>query len=166
MPERPRAGFRVVAKISSSGGDTIALDNSTDSKKAKKLSGLNPSPRSIPGTFEDEAGNLRVFELSELRSATNNFSRALKIGEGGFGNVYKGFIRSLDVEGRRDRVTVAIKVFNQKGLQVLILPLLFNSLQLVVYRRIIIIDCRLLCFWQLVLVSLSNLFLIKNYIKN
>ncbi|KAI0493946.1 hypothetical protein KFK09_024075 [Dendrobium nobile] len=117
-PERARAGGgRVVAKISSSNDLTFPSDNSADGKKATKFSGLTPSPRSITAIFEEKAGDLRVFELSELRSATNGFSRTLKIGEGGFGNVYKGFIRSAVVEGRGDRVTVAVKVLNQKGLQ-------------------------------------------------
>ncbi|CAA6669764.1 unnamed protein product [Spirodela intermedia] len=47
------------------------------------------SPRSISDLYEEKAGALRVFDLSELRGATNDFSRLLKIGQGGFGAVYK-----------------------------------------------------------------------------
>lgn len=65
--------------------------------------------------FEEKFGMLRVFELAELRSATNDFSRVQKIGEGGFGSVYKGFIR--DVDGKGDRITVAVKSLNQRSLQ-------------------------------------------------
>ncbi|XP_020571965.1 probable serine/threonine-protein kinase PBL19 [Phalaenopsis equestris] len=115
--ERPRAGVRAAAKISSSSVEKIPLDNSPYGKKTSNLSGLAPSPRSIPIIFEEKCGDLRVFELSELRSATNDFSRELLIGEGGFGNVYKGFVRTVAVEGRGDRVTVAVKVLNQKGWQ-------------------------------------------------
>jgi hypothetical protein len=33
-----------------------------------------------------------VFSIEEILSATNNFSPALKIGQGGFGAVYKGVL--------------------------------------------------------------------------
>ncbi|KAL8555730.1 hypothetical protein ACS0TY_003517 [Phlomoides rotata] len=49
--------------------------------------------RSIPELYQEKAQNLRVFTFSELKQATNNFSRLLKIGEGGFGSVYKGAIK-------------------------------------------------------------------------
>ncbi|CAA7406733.1 unnamed protein product [Spirodela intermedia] len=73
------------------------------------------SPRSISDLYEEKAGALRVFDLSELRGATNDFSRLLKIGQGGFGAVYKGFIRPPG--GAGNRTTVAIKKLNSKGLQ-------------------------------------------------
>lgn len=60
---------------------------------------------------------MKVFELKELRAATNDFSRLLKIGEGGFGGVYKGFIKPA--HGMGERITVAVKILNQHGLQVL-----------------------------------------------
>lgn len=37
------------------------------------------------------------FSYSDLEQATQNFSDALKIGEGGFGRVYKGFLRNTAV---------------------------------------------------------------------
>ncbi|KAK8951008.1 putative receptor-like protein kinase [Platanthera zijinensis] len=89
-----------------------ALENSADGKPASKL-----TQRNTPAIVEGKSGSLRVFDLAELRSATNDFSRRLKIGEGGFGSVYKGFIRSVAVDGRGDRITVAVKVLNKEGLQ-------------------------------------------------
>ncbi|KAK8966416.1 putative receptor-like protein kinase [Platanthera guangdongensis] len=89
-----------------------ALENSADGKPASKL-----TQRNTPAIVEEKSGNLRVFDLAELRSATNDFSRRLKIGEGGFGSVYKGFVRSVAVDGRGDRITVAVKVLNKEGLQ-------------------------------------------------
>ncbi|KAI3449030.1 hypothetical protein Pfo_005695 [Paulownia fortunei] len=73
------------------------------------------SPRSIPELYEERAQNLRVFTFSELRQATNNFSRLLKIGEGGFGCVYKGTIKP--VEGKGDPFVVAVKKLNRDGYQ-------------------------------------------------
>ncbi|KAM5554492.1 hypothetical protein ABKV19_022733 [Rosa sericea] len=73
------------------------------------------SPRGIPELYEEKAHNLRVFTFQELRQATNDFSRLLKIGEGGFGNVYKGSIKPAESKG--DPVVVAIKKLNNDGLQ-------------------------------------------------
>ena len=83
-------------------------------------SAVSASPRrGIPDLYQEKAHNLRVFELDELSSATNEFNRMLKIGQGGFGSVYKGFIKPPD--GKGERMAVAIKKLNQKGLQVLLL---------------------------------------------
>lgn len=60
--------------------------------------------------------SLRIFTFQELKSATRGFSRALKLGEGGFGCVYRGTIRSA-LEPRRS-LDVAIKQLGRKGLQV------------------------------------------------
>jgi len=66
--------------------------------------------------YEEKAHNLRIFSFSELRNATNGFSRLFKIGEGGFGNVYKGSIKPAGGEG--DPIVVAIKKLNADGFQV------------------------------------------------
>ncbi|KAK1426076.1 hypothetical protein QVD17_14744 [Tagetes erecta] len=58
--------------------------------------------------------NLRVFTLAELKLATRNFCSSLKIGEGGFGSVYRGVVKSLD--DRCDEIQVAVKLANG-GLQ-------------------------------------------------
>ncbi|XP_039805649.1 probable serine/threonine-protein kinase PBL20 isoform X2 [Panicum virgatum] len=58
--------------------------------------------------------------LLELLAATCDFSRLLKLGEGGFGSVYKGVIRLL--EGPAGGMVVAIKKLNPKGHQVLQRP--------------------------------------------
>lgn len=59
--------------------------------------------------------NLRVFSLSELKSATKNFSRSVMIGEGGFGCVYRGSIKSL--EDSSQKIEVAVKQLGRRGLQ-------------------------------------------------
>ncbi|XVF33669.1 hypothetical protein REPUB_Repub17cG0187900 [Reevesia pubescens] len=73
------------------------------------------SPRSIPELYEEKAHNLRVFSFSELRQATHDFNLRLKIGEGGFGSVYKGTIKPAD--GKGEPVVVAVKKLNKNGLQ-------------------------------------------------
>ncbi|XP_050223468.1 probable serine/threonine-protein kinase PBL19 [Mercurialis annua] len=74
-----------------------------------------PSPRSISELYKEKEHNLRAFSFEELGEATKGFSRLLKIGEGGFGSVYKGSI--LPADGQGDSVIVAIKKLNKHGLQ-------------------------------------------------
>lgn len=87
--------------------DTLPLSRTTRSL---------PSPRSITELYKEKEHNLRVFSFEELREATNGFNRLLKIGEGGFGSVYKGTIRPAD--GQVNSIPVAIKKLNKYGLQV------------------------------------------------
>ncbi|XP_068667919.1 serine/threonine-protein kinase PCRK1 isoform X1 [Aristolochia californica] len=62
------------------------------------------------------SNDLRMFGFSELRSATRGFSRALMIGEGGFGCVYRGAMRTSD-DDPSSTMDVAIKQLNRNGLQ-------------------------------------------------
>nr|CAD1818683.1 unnamed protein product [Ananas comosus var. bracteatus] len=71
--------------------------------------------RKSNGLREKRLRNLRAFEFKELRDATDGFSRMLKIGEGGFGSVYKGFIKPAN--GKGDSIVVAVKKLNPNGLQ-------------------------------------------------
>ncbi|XP_043699460.1 serine/threonine-protein kinase PCRK1-like [Telopea speciosissima] len=60
--------------------------------------------------------DLRIFSFSELRSATRGFSRALLIGEGGFGCVYRAVVRVSDDDPNAN-MDVAIKQLNRNGFQ-------------------------------------------------
>ncbi|XP_019444346.1 PREDICTED: putative serine/threonine-protein kinase [Lupinus angustifolius] len=53
---------------------------------------------------EDNDGTFRVFTHRELKSATRDFHPSQKVGEGGFGSVYKGKLR--------DGTLVAVKVLS------------------------------------------------------
>lgn len=94
-------------------GDKNRLDKLPD--RATRSSSSLPSPRSVPELYREKEHNLRDFSYSELKDATNGFQRMLKIGEGGFGSVYKGSIRP--VNGQGDPIVVAIKKLNQHSLQ-------------------------------------------------
>ncbi|KAK3442127.1 hypothetical protein EUGRSUZ_B02362 [Eucalyptus grandis] len=65
------------------------------------------------------ANDLRVFSFAELKSATRGFSRALMIGEGGFGCVYKGVVAVPGgaPDGSDARMDVAVKQLNRNGFQ-------------------------------------------------
>lgn len=80
-------------------------DTSTDS--IRKNSFFSMSQRST--------SNLRVFTFQELKTATKGFSRSVRIGEGGFGCVYKGVIKSL--EDSSVKVDIAVKQLGKRGLQ-------------------------------------------------
>ncbi|XVF24180.1 hypothetical protein REPUB_Repub13aG0105200 [Reevesia pubescens] len=62
--------------------------------------------------FDDEFGNgmgPRKFSLDELAKVTSNFNTENKLGEGGFGSVYRGYLRDLDTYIAVKRVSRASK---------------------------------------------------------
>lgn len=59
--------------------------------------------------------NLKEFTCSELKAATKNFSLSLMLGEGGFGGVYRGVIKST--EDPHKKIDVAVKQLSRRGLQ-------------------------------------------------
>uniref|UniRef100_A0A804UC57 Protein kinase superfamily protein n=1 Tax=Zea mays TaxID=4577 RepID=A0A804UC57_MAIZE len=85
----------------STASSAVVTSHSEDSSavmrpEATKSSGSASvsSARSIPELYEERgASSLREFGFRELRAATSDFSRLLKVGEGGFGSVYKGVVR-------------------------------------------------------------------------
>lgn len=93
-----------------------------DTRSGSGLTSINVSDMSAESmqrmqypSFVDMPTNLRVFSYSELRNATRNFSRSLMVGEGGFGCVYRGTIKSSEETGERQEI--AVKQLNRKGLQ-------------------------------------------------
>ena len=52
-------------------------------------------------------GNAYKYRLNELKSATNNFSKKNVIGEGSFGEVFRG---SVVDKGTGEQIPVAVKV--------------------------------------------------------
>ncbi|XP_027907823.1 probable serine/threonine-protein kinase PBL19 [Vigna unguiculata] len=84
-------------------------------ERVTKSSSSSASPRGIPELYEEKGQNLRVFSLSELKRATSDFNRLFKIGEGGFGSVFKGSVQPAD--GNGNPVVVAIKRLNKDALQ-------------------------------------------------
>lgn len=76
--------------------------------KLRKSTASASSNRSI--------ADLRVFSVPELKEATQNFNKMLRIGEGGFGSVYKGVVK-LQNGGEEPTTIVAIKKLDPQGWQ-------------------------------------------------
>ncbi|CAL5082549.1 unnamed protein product [Urochloa decumbens] len=119
-PSGPTTTTNLTTTTTVSGVSTSRSDDSSGAARpASKSAGSaasSQSQRSISSLYEERGhGQLRVFDYEELQAATAEFSRAQKLGEGGFGSVYKGFVRAAD--GKGDRVPVAVKKLNQRGLQ-------------------------------------------------
>ncbi|KAL8263289.1 hypothetical protein R6Q59_024638 [Mikania micrantha] len=105
--------------VRSSSSAFTDLDNR---RSGSELNSQNVSGRSMESvgstnfpSFSPRPSNLRVFTFSELKTATKNFSLSAKIGEGGFGSVYTGFIKNPRDPSKR--LEVAVKRLCQTGLQ-------------------------------------------------
>ncbi|KAK8713728.1 hypothetical protein V6N13_148939 [Hibiscus sabdariffa] len=85
-----------------------------NSQKVSRISTDSIRRSSFP-SMSQRPSNLRVFTVSELKSATKNFSRSAMVGEGGFGCVYKGFIKSPDDSSQK--IEVAVKQLGKRGSQ-------------------------------------------------
>ncbi|XP_020261361.1 probable serine/threonine-protein kinase PBL19 isoform X2 [Asparagus officinalis] len=107
------------SKSTQSGSTTSSRDTKRSSSEFNSRNVSDMSSESIGRSpflsFSQRSNNLRIFTFSELKNATRNFSRALMIGEGGFGCVYRGMIRISEDPSRK--IEIAIKQLNRKGLQ-------------------------------------------------
>ncbi|XP_024925825.3 class V chitinase isoform X2 [Ziziphus jujuba] len=61
-------------------------------KSKAKVSKFNENKRAAAGDFNNNAPNLQVFTLADIEAATERFSIENKLGQGGYGPVYKGIL--------------------------------------------------------------------------
>ena len=117
---------------------TLLASSSLDSTRRSEFDSDSRDLSDSVGFYEflslRRANDLRVFTCSELKSATRGFSRALLIGEGRFGYVYRGVVRVTGSEiddnddGIPSKIDVAIKQLNCSGFQARLSSSLFFSL--------------------------------------
>lgn len=79
-------------------------------------SGRESRGHSRQPNLHERPSNLKVFTLLELKQITRNFSNSAKLGEGGFGCVFKGIIKSSEDPAKK--INVAIKQLGKQGPQV------------------------------------------------
>ncbi|XP_057418996.1 probable serine/threonine-protein kinase PIX13 [Lotus japonicus] len=113
--------------INASGSNQFRSDlsNTTTSNNTNTSSSLWDSENSQIIRDQDEfpcgrildVANLRVFTLAEMKAATKNFSSNTVLGEGGFGTVYKGYIKDKTTTNRGHGLTIAVKKLNPKSSQ-------------------------------------------------
>jgi hypothetical protein len=60
---------------------------------------------------------LRVFSFTELKVATRNFKSDTLLGEGGFGQVYKGWLDEKAPGRNGSGTVIAVKRLNSESLQ-------------------------------------------------
>ncbi|KAK7392478.1 hypothetical protein VNO78_20917 [Psophocarpus tetragonolobus] len=104
---RSNSSTYVEAEMRRSGSELNSMDASDTSTDSLK--------RSAFPSLSQRSSNLRVFTVSELKTATKSFSRSVMLGEGGFGCVYKGFIKSEDDPSTK--IEVAVKQLGRRGIQ-------------------------------------------------
>ncbi|KAF5784065.1 putative transferase [Helianthus annuus] len=93
--------------------ETITQTNSTMTETfhtacsdfSLSVSNFHSKTTEFPNLAE-KPSNLRVFTVAELKAATKNFCGEYKLGEGGFGSVYKGVVKSLEYPFHEVQVAV------------------------------------------------------------
>jgi hypothetical protein len=108
--------FRIFKEKSKPNRSKTPPNRNSESTKPGSISADSaPSPRTVLEMYKLKEKNLRVFSFSEMRNATHDFNKLLKIGEGGFGKVYKGSIKIDNGEAAPSSLVVAIKKLNKHG---------------------------------------------------
>ncbi|XP_021890446.1 L-type lectin-domain containing receptor kinase IX.1-like [Carica papaya] len=101
-PKGPSRKIAIIVGVSVSGFFVIALLIMVGliirhrKQKMRKKSPEEMNLTSINDDLERGAGPRR-FSYTDLASATSNFSNERKLGEGGFGEVYRGYLADLDM---------------------------------------------------------------------
>ncbi|RCV31824.1 hypothetical protein SEVIR_6G216200v4 [Setaria viridis] len=89
-------------------------------KRRKAAHGGGDDSSAITGTMiRSLAGGPREFEYREIRKATNNFDEKMKLGQGGYGVVYRGVVVGDHTcpGGAGSAVEVAVKKFSRANTQ-------------------------------------------------
>ncbi|XP_058185528.1 probable L-type lectin-domain containing receptor kinase S.5 [Rhododendron vialii] len=75
--------------------------------------------RQMSGKVKSMPGMQREYQYRDLQKATNNFDKAMKLGQGGYGVVYKGKLANQkDLEAAVDQdLVVAVKMFSRESLK-------------------------------------------------
>ncbi|KAB2031550.1 hypothetical protein ERO13_D05G295500v2 [Gossypium hirsutum] len=99
----------------STDNDVRRSGSESNSQNVSDFSSGSSTTKNSFAVMSQRRSNLREFTFLELKTATKNFSRSLMIGEGGFGAVYRGLIRSS--EDSHKKIDIAVKQLSRSGFQ-------------------------------------------------
>ncbi|KAI3802666.1 hypothetical protein L1987_30807 [Smallanthus sonchifolius] len=96
------------------------LENSVQGDSShSKGNNMLPEINEVLADFQSPSPSVKEFRFDDLEKATRKFSKDLRLGEGGFGNVFLGWVEQNTLAPSKQGVgiAVAVKRFNQQGLQ-------------------------------------------------
>ncbi|MBA0566646.1 hypothetical protein Golob_011444 [Gossypium lobatum] len=99
----------------STDNDVRRSGSESNSQNVSDFSSGSSTTKNLFAVMSQRRSNLREFTFLELKTVTKNFSRSLMIGEGGFGAVYRGLIRSS--EDSHKKIDIAVKQLSRSGFQ-------------------------------------------------
>ncbi|MBA0808903.1 hypothetical protein Gohar_024604 [Gossypium harknessii] len=99
----------------STDNDVRRSGSESNSQNVSDFSSGSSTTKNSFAVMSQRRSNLREFTFLELKTTTKNFSRSLMIGEGGFGAVYRGLIRSS--EDSHKKIDIAVKQLSRSGFQ-------------------------------------------------
>ncbi|PQQ11657.1 putative L-type lectin-domain containing receptor kinase S.5 [Prunus yedoensis var. nudiflora] len=71
----------------------------------------------VLGTLKRLPGMPREFKYKELKEATNNFHESMRLGQGGFGIVYRGTLHDKDHADTKTSTEIAVKKFSRDNIK-------------------------------------------------
>uniref|UniRef100_A0A1J3HNW9 non-specific serine/threonine protein kinase n=1 Tax=Noccaea caerulescens TaxID=107243 RepID=A0A1J3HNW9_NOCCA len=102
--ERPQQGTRSVDN------QPREKTRSVDTPPLKPVEKLGVGRKAVPPSGKIVTPNLKMFTLDELKTATKNFRPESIIGEGGFGQVFKGWVEEKTLAPSRVGVGIPVAV--------------------------------------------------------
>lgn len=91
-----------------------------DRKRKIKSAAVVEDDAIVKGALKSLPGMPREFSYGDLKQATNNFDERMRLGQGGFGIVYKGVLKNDDGDNHRSNVTakeIAVKRFSRDNIK-------------------------------------------------
>ena len=99
----------------------VLISNPTSSKggnvSAKSQFSAASRDEAYPNAQILPTANLRIFSSIELKVATKNFRPDTVFGEGGFGQVFKGWLKDKGQSKSGNGMVIAVKKLNTESLQ-------------------------------------------------
>ncbi|KAL4616494.1 hypothetical protein ACB092_07G203000, partial [Castanea dentata] len=99
---------QTISNITSSKGSTISAKSQFSAASGDEA---YPEGQILP------TPNLRIFSFTELKVATKNFRPDTVLGEGGFGQVFKGWLEDKGQSKSGNGTVIAVKKLNSESLQ-------------------------------------------------